>query len=49
MGPAMEPHIRSGLLDAIFSAGLSDKLVEALESISTRLFSHLNYLFYLWL
>lgn len=36
MGPAMEPHIRSGLLDAMFSAGLSDKLVEALESISTR-------------
>lgn len=36
MGPAMEPHIRSGLLDAMFSAGLSDKLVEALESISMR-------------
>jgi FKBP12-rapamycin complex-associated protein len=36
MGPAMEPHIRGGLLDAMFSAGLSDKLVEALESISTR-------------
>nr|CAB3465509.1 unnamed protein product [Digitaria exilis] len=37
MGPAMEPHIRSGLLDAMFSAGLSDKLVEALESISTSI------------
>uniref|UniRef100_A0A0D3G4U2 Serine/threonine-protein kinase TOR n=1 Tax=Oryza barthii TaxID=65489 RepID=A0A0D3G4U2_9ORYZ len=37
MGPAMEPHIRGGLLDAMFSAGLSDKLVEALESISTSI------------
>jgi FKBP12-rapamycin complex-associated protein len=37
MGPAMEPHIRSGLLDSMFSAGLSDKLVEALESISTSI------------
>jgi serine/threonine-protein kinase mTOR len=36
MGPAMEPHIRSGLLDAMFFAGLSDKLIDALESISTR-------------
>nr|AOZ57106.1 Serine threonine-protein kinase TOR [Saccharum hybrid cultivar R570] len=37
MGPAMEPHIRSGLLDAMFFAGLSDKLVDALESISTSI------------
>uniref|UniRef100_A0A0D9WE66 Serine/threonine-protein kinase TOR n=1 Tax=Leersia perrieri TaxID=77586 RepID=A0A0D9WE66_9ORYZ len=37
MGSAMEPHIRGGLLDAMFSAGLSDKLVEALESISTSI------------
>lgn len=36
MGLAMERHIRGGLLDAMFSAGLSDKLVDALESISTR-------------
>ncbi|PWZ19658.1 hypothetical protein Zm00014a_018155 [Zea mays] len=37
MGPAMEPHIRSGLLDAMFFAGLSDKLIDALESISTSI------------
>ncbi|CAM0955895.1 unnamed protein product [Alopecurus aequalis] len=37
MGLAMERHIRGGLLDAMFSAGLSDKLVEALESISTSI------------
>ncbi|PWA90617.1 target of rapamycin [Artemisia annua] len=33
MGPAMETHVRS-LLDAMFSAGLSSVLVEALEQIS---------------
>ncbi|KAJ4958930.1 hypothetical protein NE237_026041 [Protea cynaroides] len=33
MGPAMEPHVR-GLLDAMFSAGLSRTLVEALELIT---------------
>ncbi|XP_033517643.1 serine/threonine-protein kinase TOR isoform X4 [Nicotiana tomentosiformis] len=33
MGPAMEPHVR-GLLDAMFSAGLSLTLVEALEQIT---------------
>ncbi|KAL6964512.1 non-specific serine,threonine protein kinase [Sarracenia purpurea var. burkii] len=32
MGPAMEPHVR-GLLDVMFSAGLSSTLVEALEQI----------------
>lgn len=35
MGPDMEPHIRS-LLDAMFSAGLSSQLVEALEQIAVR-------------
>ncbi|MCD7451638.1 hypothetical protein HAX54_012900, partial [Datura stramonium] len=33
MGPTMEPHVR-GLLDCMFSAGLSLTLVEALEQIS---------------
>ncbi|KAK2968905.1 hypothetical protein RJ640_018597, partial [Escallonia rubra] len=33
MGPAMEPHV-CGLLDAMFSAGLSFTLVEALEQIT---------------
>lgn len=33
MGPAMEPHVR-GLLDVMFSAGLSPVLVEALEQIT---------------
>ncbi|XXG56788.1 hypothetical protein AAC387_Pa03g4113 [Persea americana] len=33
MGSAMEPHVR-GLLDAMFAAGLSPTLVEALEQIS---------------
>ncbi|CAH9071216.1 unnamed protein product [Cuscuta epithymum] len=33
MGPVMEPHVR-GLLDAMFSSGLSLKLVEALDKIS---------------
>ncbi|CAI9104219.1 OLC1v1002849C2 [Oldenlandia corymbosa var. corymbosa] len=33
MGPKMEPHVRS-LLDAMFSAGLSPTLVEALDQIS---------------
>ncbi|XAR52952.1 Non-specific serine/threonine protein kinase [Bertholletia excelsa] len=33
MGPTMEPHVR-GLLDAMFSAGLSFTLVEALEQIT---------------
>lgn len=32
MGPAMEPHVR-GLLDSMFSAGLSQVLVESLEQI----------------
>lgn len=36
MGPDMEPHVR-GLLDAMFSAGLSSQLVEALEQIAIRL------------
>ena len=35
MGPAMEQHVR-GLLDAMFSAGLSSQLVESLEQISIR-------------
>lgn len=35
MGPAMEPHVR-GLLDIMFSAGLSPTLVEALEQIAAR-------------
>ncbi|XP_010936698.1 serine/threonine-protein kinase TOR isoform X1 [Elaeis guineensis] len=33
MGPAMEPHVR-GLLDSMFSGGLSPTLVEALEQIT---------------
>ncbi|KAF4382019.1 hypothetical protein CsatB_005984 [Cannabis sativa] len=33
MGPAMEPHVR-GLLDIMFSAGLSSTLVEALDQIA---------------
>lgn len=33
MGPTMEPHVR-GLLDCMFSAGLSLTLVEALEQIT---------------
>lgn len=37
MGPAMETHIRSFLLDAMFSAGLSDTLVEALDLIASSL------------
>ncbi|KAH7833670.1 hypothetical protein Vadar_008595 [Vaccinium darrowii] len=36
MGPAIEPHIR-GLLDAMFSAGLSSTLVEALEQITVSI------------
>ncbi|KAG9440008.1 hypothetical protein H6P81_020173 [Aristolochia fimbriata] len=36
MGPAMEPHVR-GLLDAMFSAGLSPTLVEALEQITVSI------------
>jgi FKBP12-rapamycin complex-associated protein len=35
MGPAMEHDVR-GLLDVMFSAGLSPTLVEALEKITTR-------------
>ena len=35
MGPAMEEHVR-GLLDVMFSAGLTPTLVEALESIVSR-------------
>jgi len=35
MGPTTEPHIR-GLLDVMFSAGLSTVLVETLEQISMR-------------
>lgn len=37
MGPAMETHIRSFLLDIMFSAGLSDTLVEALDQIAYSL------------
>ncbi|XP_061354471.1 serine/threonine-protein kinase TOR isoform X2 [Gastrolobium bilobum] len=36
MGPVMEPHVR-GLLDIMFSTGLSTVLVEALEQISTSI------------
>ncbi|MCO5558518.1 hypothetical protein L7F22_012103 [Adiantum nelumboides] len=36
MGPAMEKHVR-GLLDAMFASGLTPTLVEALESIVSRL------------
>ncbi|XP_017970870.1 PREDICTED: serine/threonine-protein kinase TOR [Theobroma cacao] len=36
MGPAMEPHVR-GLLDVMFSAGLSPTLVEALEQITVSI------------
>ncbi|KAL5167810.1 Serine/threonine-protein kinase TOR [Glycine soja] len=36
MGSAMEPHVR-GLLDIMFSTGLSTVLVEALEQISTSI------------
>lgn len=47
MGPAMEPHVR-GLLDSMFSGGLSPTLVEALEQITLRyvclLYSPLLYL-----
>lgn len=35
MGPVMEPHVR-GLLDVMFSAGLSATLVDALEQITIR-------------
>jgi FKBP12-rapamycin complex-associated protein len=35
MGTTTEPHIR-GLLDVMFSAGLSTVLVETLEKISMR-------------
>lgn len=35
MGKEMEPHVR-GLLDVLFSAGLSSTLVEALEQITVR-------------
>lgn len=37
MGPAMETHIRSSLLDIMFSAGLSDTLVQALDQIASSL------------
>lgn len=37
MGPAMEPYIRNNLLDAMFSAGLSDTLVKALDQIASSL------------
>ncbi|KAL4036592.1 hypothetical protein IC575_000150 [Cucumis melo] len=36
MGPAMESHVR-GLLDVMFSAGLSPTLVESLEQITTSI------------
>ncbi|KGN43836.1 serine/threonine-protein kinase TOR [Cucumis sativus] len=36
MGPAMESHVR-GLLDVMFSAGLSHTLVESLEQITTSI------------
>lgn len=35
MGPKMEPHVRE-LLDVMFSAGLSQALIEALEKITVR-------------
>lgn len=35
MGPTIEPHVR-GLLDVMFSSGLSTVLVEALKQICTR-------------
>ncbi|CAK9144988.1 unnamed protein product [Ilex paraguariensis] len=41
MGPAMEPHV-CGLLDAMFSAGLSFTLVEALEQITISIPSLLS-------
>lgn len=41
MGSAMEPHVR-GLLDSMFSSGLSFTLVEALEEITVRYF-YVNY------
>ncbi|KAJ6985134.1 hypothetical protein NC653_023190 [Populus alba x Populus x berolinensis] len=37
MGPAMEPFVRSSLLDVMFSAGLSSTLVDALEQISVSI------------
>ncbi|KAH7665067.1 Non-specific serine/threonine protein kinase protein [Dioscorea alata] len=36
MGSAMEPHVR-GLLDSMFSSGLSSTLVEALEDITVSI------------
>lgn len=36
MGPVMEPHVR-GLLDIMFSAGLSTTLVDALEQITVSI------------
>ncbi|XP_030468800.2 serine/threonine-protein kinase TOR-like isoform X2 [Syzygium oleosum] len=36
MGPVMEPHIR-GILDVMFSAGISPTLVDALEKITTSI------------
>ncbi|KAL3747797.1 hypothetical protein ACJRO7_016586 [Eucalyptus globulus] len=36
MGPVMEPHIQ-GILDVMFSAGISPTLVEALEKITTSI------------
>ena len=47
MGPAMEPHVR-GLLDVMFSAGLSPTLVEALEQITKRLGFSMNFLLCLY-
>ncbi|XP_074275847.1 serine/threonine-protein kinase TOR [Silene latifolia] len=41
MGLDMEPHVR-GLLDAMFSAGLSSQLVEALDQISASIPSLLS-------
>ncbi|GJX78343.1 serine/threonine-protein kinase TOR [Tanacetum coccineum] len=41
MGPAMETHVRS-LLDAMFSAGLSSVLVEALEQVVPPMISRTN-------
>ncbi|PHT29653.1 Serine/threonine-protein kinase TOR [Capsicum baccatum] len=38
MGPTMEPHVR-GLLDSMFSSGLSLTPVEALEQITERMVS----------
>lgn len=47
MGPAMEPHVR-GLLDVMFSAGLSPTLVEALDQITIKLVFVIDFLLHLY-